>query len=128
METFDIFISVGAAANEEQESFIHSIEDRLRSEDLVPHTIGRNSFSCDAPLKTVVELLDKCAGTVVIALERSFFPTGLDKPGGPNEIQLTNVRLPTPWNRIEAAMAYSRGHPLLVFVENGLRGAFGTWV
>jgi hypothetical protein len=52
METFDIFISVGAAANEEQESFIHSIEDRLRSEDLVPHTIGRNSFSCDAPLKT----------------------------------------------------------------------------
>jgi hypothetical protein len=68
-----------------------------------------------------VELLDKCAGTVVIALERSFFPTGLDKPGGPNEIQLTDVRLPTPWNRIEAAMAYSRGHPLLVIVENGLK-------
>ena len=29
--------------------------------------------------------------------------------------------LPTPWNHIEAAMAYGRGHPLLVIVERRLK-------
>jgi len=31
------------------------------------------------------------------------------------------VRLPTPWNQIEAAMAYAAGLPFLVIVEKGLR-------
>jgi hypothetical protein len=50
--------------------------------------------------------------------ERSFFPEGTDKRGG---TKLTGVKLPTPWNHIKAAMAYSRGIPLLVMVENGLK-------
>jgi hypothetical protein len=121
METLDVFVSVGGTSNYEQEGFVRAVEDRLRSEGLVPHTAGRNTFSSDAPLKTVTELLNSCAGAVVIALERSFFPSGIDKRGGPKESQLSNVRLPTPWNHIEAAMAYSRGLPLLVVVEKGLK-------
>lgn len=121
MNELDIFISVGGTANEQQESFVRAVEDRLRSEGLVPHTVGRNTFSADAPLKTVTELLDKCAGTVVIALERMYFPLGIDKRGGANESKLTEIKLPTPWNQIEAAMAYSRGHPLMVIVESGLK-------
>ncbi len=121
METLDVFVSVGGTSNNEQEVFVGAVEDRLRSEGLIPHTVGRNTFSADAPLKTVTELLDRCAGAVVIALERSFFPSGIDKRGGPKESQLSNVKLPTPWNHIEAAMAYSRGLPLLVIVERGLK-------
>jgi hypothetical protein len=34
---------------------------------------------------------------------------------------LADVKLPTPWNHIEAAMAYARGLPLMVVVEAGLR-------
>jgi hypothetical protein len=83
--------------------------------------VGRNTFSSDAPLKKVIELLDSCQGVVVIALERSFFPSGIDKRGGPNETQLSNIRLPTPWNHIEAAMAYSRRLPVMVVVESGLK-------
>ena len=121
MGTLNVFVSVGGTANAEQEAFVRAVEDRLRSEGLVPHTVGRNTFSSDAPLKTVTELLDKCAGTVVIALERAFYPTGLEKRGGPKQSQVANVKLPTPWNQIEAAMAYSRGQPLLVIVEHGLK-------
>lgn len=100
---------------------MRAVEDRLRSEGLVPHTVGRNTFSSDAPLKTVTELMDKCSGTVVIALERTFFPDGFQKRGGPQESRIRDVRLPTPWNQVEAAMAYARGHPLLVIVEHGLK-------
>jgi hypothetical protein len=117
----NVFLSVGGTASDAQEAFVRAVEDRLRSEGLIPHTVGRNAFSADAPLKTVTKLMDTCAGTVVIALERMYFPEGAEKRGGPNEKMLTKVRLPTPWNQIEAAMAYSRGHPLLMIVEEGLK-------
>ena len=121
MNELNVFVSVGGTATEQQEAFVRAVEDRLRSEGLVPHTVGRNTFSADAPLKTVTELLDKCSGTVVIALERSYFTGGTEKRGGPREIALTDVKLPTPWNQIEAAMSYARGLPLMVVVEAGLK-------
>lgn len=121
MEEKLVFVSVGATATAEQESFVRSIEDRLRSESLTPKTVGRNTFSADAPLKAITELMEKCSGIVVIALERSYFPSGLDKRGGPREVNLADIRLPTPWNHIEAAMAYTKHLPLLVIVEDGLK-------
>jgi hypothetical protein len=121
MNEINVFVSVGGTANESQEAFVRAVEDRLRSEGLVPRTVGRNTFSSDAPLKTVTELLDSCSGTVVIALERMYFPSGIEKRGGTKEASLSDIKLPTPWNQIEAAMAYSRNHPLMVIVESGLR-------
>lgn len=121
MEEINVFVSVGGSATEQQEAFVRAVEDRLRSEGLIPHTVGRNTFGANAPLMIVTELLNKCSGTVVIALERSYFSSGVEKRGGPKEVALSEVKLPTPWNQIEAAMAYTRGHPLLVIVESGLR-------
>lgn len=121
MNELNVFVSVGGTATEKQEAFVRAVEDRLRSEGLVPHTVGRNTFSADAPLKTVTELLEKCSGTVVIALERSYFAAGVEKRGGPKESALADVKLPTPWNHIEAAMSYARGLPLMVIVESGLK-------
>jgi hypothetical protein len=65
--------------------------------------------------------MEQCCGTVVIALERTFFEQGIEKRGGDSEKHLANVTLPTPWNQIEAAMSYARGLPLLVIVEKGLK-------
>ncbi|MBE2241392.1 MAG: hypothetical protein IAE86_01435 [Burkholderiaceae bacterium] len=121
MNELNVFVSVGGTATEKQEAFVRAVEDRLRSEGLVPHTVGRNTFSADAPLKAVTALLDRCSGTVVIALERTYFAAGIEKRGGPKESALAEVRLATPWNHIEAAMSYARGLPLLVIVETGLK-------
>ncbi|MGE0387674.1 MAG: hypothetical protein AB7Q97_23360 [Gammaproteobacteria bacterium] len=55
MNELNIFVSVGGTATEQQEAFVRAVEDRLRSEGLIPHTVGRNAFSADAPLKTVTE-------------------------------------------------------------------------
>lgn len=121
MAELDVFVSVGKTATEQQEVFVRAVEDRLRSEGIIPHTVGRNTFSSDAPLKAVTELMDRCSGAVVIALERLFFPAGAEKRGGPDELSLTNVKLPTPFNQIEAAMAYARDLPLMVIVEADLK-------
>jgi hypothetical protein len=121
MAVNDVFVSVGSTATDEQERFVRAVEDRLRSEGLVPHTVGRNTFSSDAPLKTVMELLDTCAGTVVIALERTFYPAGVEKRGGSGQKELNDVKIATPWTQIEAAMSYARGLPIMVVVEAGLK-------
>lgn len=96
METFPVFVSVGATANAQQEEFVRAIEERLRSEGLIPQTIGRNTFTSDAPLKAVTELLDQASGAVIIAFERTFLVSGLEKRGGPHESKLHNIKLPTP--------------------------------
>ncbi len=124
MADLKVFVSVGGTATEKQEAFVRAVEERLRSEGIIPHTVGRNTFSPDAPLKTVTQLMDECSGAVVIALERVFFASGLEKRGGPKETPLTNIKLPTPWSQIEAAMAYSRGLPPPG--ENTILG--GIWI
>lgn len=121
MSELNVFVSVGSTCTEQQEAFVRAVEDRLRSEGLVPHTVGRNTFSADAPLKAITELMDSCSGAMVIALERCYFSSGVEKRGGPNELPLHDVKVPTPWNQIEAAMAYARGLPLMVVVEESLK-------
>ena len=121
MGQLNVFISVGGTSTQKQEQFVLAIEKRLRSEGLIPNTVGRNKFSSDAPLKTINSLMDECSGTIVIALERTYFPNGLEKRGGEKEIKLHEVRYPTPWNQIEAAMAYSRSQPLMLIIEHGLK-------
>jgi len=116
-----IFVSVGKTSTPEQEDFVRAVEDRLRAEGLMPHTVGRNTFSSDAPLLKVKELMTQCTGAAVIALERKYFPSGVERRGSAAASELRDVVLPTPWNQIEAAMAYCHGHPLLVIVEEGLR-------
>ncbi|MDF7817964.1 hypothetical protein P1X15_10170 [Runella sp. MFBS21] len=121
MEQLNIFISVGATANDTQEKFVAAIEDKLKRENLIPNTVGRNKFTSGSPLKAINELMDECSGTIIVALERTFFSTGFEKRGGVKERQLTNTKYATPWNQIEAAMAYSKGLPLLLIIETELK-------
>lgn len=44
-----IFLSVGKMSTLQQEEFVNAVETRLRSEGLIPCTVGRNNFSADAP-------------------------------------------------------------------------------
>jgi hypothetical protein len=53
LDQLHVFVSVGGTASAAQEAFISAVEDRLKSEGMIPHTIGRNTFSTDAPLKAV---------------------------------------------------------------------------
>jgi hypothetical protein len=128
MSQMQVFVSVGTTANDRQEAFVRAVEDRLRAEGLSPCTVGRNSFSSDSPFKAVIELMGKCSGIVVIALERIFVEAGAEKRGGAAEKQLAAEKIATPWNQIEGALAYARGYPLLVLVEEGVRadGLFET--
>ncbi|MFT4114815.1 hypothetical protein [Silvibacterium sp.] len=65
--------------------------------------------------------MKRCTGAVIIALERTYFPSGIEMRGGPRQTQLSELCLSTPWNQIEAAMAYTSHIPLLVIVQTGVK-------
>lgn len=116
-----VFLSVGSTANDQQENFVRAMERFLEENDLTPQTVGRTYFSSKQPLAAIDEVLQACVGTVIIAYERIHLETAVEKRGSPNEKSLDGLNLPTAWNQIEATMAYTLGHPLLVLVENGLK-------
>lgn len=116
-----IFLSVGRTSTKEQEEFVKAIEDFFRNNGLIPQTLGRTFFSSIQPLKAVDDLMRQCCGTVIVAFERIQIEKGIEKRGSPDERRLEYTALPTVWNQIEAAMAYTLGHPLLVIIERGLR-------
>jgi hypothetical protein len=121
MSEIKVFVSVGITDNENQKAFVAAVEQRLRSENLIPCTVGRNVFTAEAPLKAVVKLMNECKGAIIIATERIYFSSGIEKRGGSDETSLTETKLATSWNQIESAFAYARGLPLLIIVEKGVR-------
>lgn len=117
----NVFVSVGSSSKPAHEAFVRAVEDRLRAEGLTPLTVGRNYFTADSPFIGVNKLMDECRGVVVIALERLHVDSATEKRGSAAEKRLQDLKLATPWNQIEAALAYGRRLPLLVLVEEGVR-------
>ena len=116
-----IFVSVGKTFNARQERFVSAVEHRLITYGLNPQRVGRNVFANKQPLRFIRELMDRCDGTVVIALERFYVKQGLEMRGSDKAKPLDRQKLPTVWNQIEAAMAYTLRHPLLIITEEDIR-------
>ena len=116
-----VFLSVGGGRSEHQETFVRDIKTHLYSKDLDARTVDEYGSTNKQPLKDVEYRMKRCYGAVVLAFERTRIELGTSRPGAKLQRELRNVRLPTVWNQIEAAMAYTSGLPLLVLVEHGLQ-------
>lgn len=117
----EVFLSIGRTSTQAQEDFATAVEKMLRAQGLDPRTAGRTSFSSGQPLAHIRGLMQKCAGTVIVAFERLYIERGVDRRGNAKATDLDGAKLPTVWNQVEAALAYAQGHPLLVIVENGIK-------
>jgi len=115
-----VFLSVGAGRNPTQEAFVTSVKTFFDSRGIAAKTVDDYNTTNRQPLKDVEMCMSHCYGAIVLAFERTYIENGSSRRGSPAEQQLRSVRLPPAWNQIEAAMAYTRGLPLLVLVEHGL--------
>jgi hypothetical protein len=112
-----VFLSAGRTETPAQEAFVVGVTQCLQDEGL---EVVRAQWSSEQPLKPVWRKMQDCVGTAVIAFERMHFAEGVEFRGSPKQKTWENVSAPTVWNQIEAAMAYTLGHPLLVVVQEGL--------
>jgi hypothetical protein len=116
-----VFLSVGGGRTPVQDRFVEAVQTLCQSRNLDARTVDQYSTTNRQPLKDVEYRMDRCFGAIVLAFERAHVESGMWRRGVPQlATPMNNVRLPTVWNQIEAAMAYSRGLPLLVLAEHGL--------
>jgi hypothetical protein len=82
--------------------------------------LGPKSYTLDPPLETVINLMDRCEGAIVLGYPQYEFRASIAK-GGVEEHKLS-TKMPTPWNHIEAALAFRQGIPVLIVAQNGVSG------
>jgi hypothetical protein len=121
MAGITVFVSVGRTSTPEQEEFVSAIETHMVARGLVPQAVGRNYWSSQQPLRAIDELMSQCSGVAIVGFERLRVVQAIDRRGSDNERQMNDFALPTVWNQVEAAMAYARGLPLLVLMQEELR-------
>jgi len=117
---YKIFISMGSTATTEQREFVDAILSSLKTVELSPRIMNENEWSHEQPLKAIRNIMKECCGAVIIAFTRTKYPSGIEIRKDNNR-ELSNISLPTPWNHIEASIAYAYNMPLLVIAENGLK-------
>lgn len=115
-----VFISKGSAATVEQRLFVDAILDTLKTVGLDPRIMNENEWSHEQPLKSIKKIIAECDGVVIIAFTRTVFEKGKEIKKD-KTIELKDISLPTTWNHIEGALAYSFDIPILVIAENGLK-------
>jgi len=115
-----VFISKGSAATFQQRQFVDAVLDTLKTIGLDPRIMNENEWSHEQPLKAINKIISECCGTVIIAFTRSAFIEGKEFRKD-KVLQLNDIALPTTWNHIEGALAYSHNLPILVIAENGLK-------
>jgi hypothetical protein len=116
-----VFLSVGGGRTEQQDAFVRTVKKLCLSRGVEAQSVDEYSATNRQPLKDVEDRMDRCHGAIVLALERAHVESGVWRRGTQGETAMKDVKLPTVWNQIEAAMAYSRGLPLLVVAEAGLQ-------
>jgi hypothetical protein len=117
----EVFLSRPNWIPSEFEKGIENFYNLLKSINLNPRTIGQSDFPNESPLNEVISLMGKCEGTIVLGIPQIEIENGNLKGTTINGKMI----LGTEWNHIEAALAYSIGHPLLIIHHKNMsRGIF----
>lgn len=114
-----VFISVPSQrARDEQavlDSFFRALADHgLEHEELVP-----GEYPSFGALAEVKRRMATCSAAAVFGFRQVHIDDAVVLPGRPGSAAIKDTDLPTPWNHIEAGMAFTLDLPLLVITPPG---------
>ena len=118
-----VFVSCPTALNPPQEASKRLVLRELDRLGLEPRALGASDYPNELPLKEVHVIAKHCSGGVILGFEQFRTKAGTWKQDTKQEKTINDLlRLPTPWNHLEAGVLFSLGLPLLVFKEDGIAG------
>jgi hypothetical protein len=115
-----VFVSCPSKLNDEQEKSRKIVERELQKLNLEWRALGRSDYPTELPLREVYILAKHCAGGVILGSEQTYAPSGIRKRATKEEKAVSDIRVPTAWNHLEAGMLFCLGLPLLVFREDAI--------
>jgi len=84
------------------------------------HRLGADQFTMDSPLTGVMNLIKTCQAAIILGYPQYKVTAVLSKAG--KHQQQISVVFPTPWNHIEATLAFNQRVPVLVIAHEGVSG------
>jgi hypothetical protein len=116
----DVFVSRPTWVAAEFSAGLGNFLRLLETVGVRPRTLGATDYPSKSPLDEVISLMRACRGAIVLG-----YPQITIEHGKCRENDCSGLRLPTEWNHIEAALAYSLELPLLIIHHQGIkRGVF----
>ncbi|MCC8439539.1 hypothetical protein CRI85_04165 [Leuconostoc pseudomesenteroides] len=88
-----------------------------------------NNTPCDSchkriTVKKINDEIKKSDGAIIFGIPQIKINDAMYKPKTPNESLISDVCLSTPWNQIEAAIAYAHDIPMMIICDNGIQDGF----
>jgi hypothetical protein len=126
----EVFVSRPTWVAPEFSAGLDSFYTYIKALGVNPRTLGVSDYPNRSPLDEVIDLVDECAGAIILGYPQITIQTGAIKG---NSIEAP-VILGTEWNHMEAALVHAKNKPLLVVhhtnVSRGIfeRGTFGAFV
>jgi hypothetical protein len=117
-----VFVSKPTVMTAVQEAAYRGICELLDDRGYTGRSLGSTDFSNSAPLRAILRIMNDCDGAIVLGFRQIEIEQGTAKPGTPSASHLENCFLSTPWNQIEASLAYARDLPVMLIREKGISG------
>ena len=119
----NIFISRPTKIAEEFEKQFTLFDKFLKRAGFNPVRLGANNYTLDAPLRGVIELMKTCQGAIIFGYPQYELNAHISKGGRIiPDIKDIKFTMPTPWNQIEATLAYKDEIPVFIIAHNGVTG------
>ena len=116
----NIFISRPSIISTKYESSYVSFENFLNTKGIILRRLGSSDYSRKAPLVAVMEIIEDCKGAIILGYPQYEVHNEFKKAD--NVQSKSCLLIPTPWNQIEAVLAYKKKIPVLIVAQNGIDG------
>jgi hypothetical protein len=117
-----VFLSKPGTLDERQRQLIDQVRRMIDEQELTCDTIERSEYPKFGVIAEVRRLMGGCSGAVIFGLSQLDVREGTWRSNTPEEARVAGVKLPTPWNQIEAGMAAMRNLPVLLVCQPGVTG------
>jgi hypothetical protein len=118
-----VFVSCPTSLSKEQTASRALIMRQLKRFNLEPRALGRSDYPTELPLREVLLLARHCSGGLILGFEQYRSLRGVRKPDtADQEEHEARVRIPTPWNHLEAGILFGLRLPILIFREEDIAG------
>lgn len=121
-DLINVFLSRPTDLNREEIKTINRINKLLSDRGIKLRTIGTTDFPNEIPMVAIKKVMKQCKGAIVLGFPQIKVEKGIKKAGTKNEQQIEYINIPTPWNQIEATMAFMLDLPLLIIKDSEIEG------
>ncbi|WP_434798274.1 hypothetical protein [Terrisporobacter vanillatitrophus] len=118
----NVFLSRPTDLNSSEIETINKINGLLQARGIKLRTIGTTDFPNETPMIAIKKVMDQCEGAIILGFPQIRIERGIKKAGTRNEEKIDSKDIPTPWNQIEATMAFMLDLPLLIIKDGGIDG------